>query len=316
MKAAVLDDYQRVALSMADWSAVQGRAELTVFHDHLSDLDQLAARLAPFQVICAMRERTPFRRELLERLPNLKLLVSTGKRNAAIDLQAAKALGITVSGTGYGSHGAAEMTWALILAAAKNITVESASVRAGGWQTTIGRDLKGRTLGLLGLGNLGGAVARYAHAFEMDVIAWSTNLTEAKSREHGVRLVTKQQLFRESDILSIHLVLSDRSRGIVGREDLAMMKRSAWLVNTSRGPIVDEAALVDVLTRNTVAGVALDVFDSEPLPPDHPFRTLPNVLASPHIGYVTEDTYRIFYRDTVEAILAWMDGKPLRVMTS
>lgn len=313
-KIAVLDDYQGVALQMADWSAVQSRAELTVFRDHLSDPDQVAERLGPFDVLCVMRERTPLQRPLFERLPNLKLVVSTGSRNASIDLAAAKEHGVVVCATGYVGHGAAELTWALLMAAVKHLPQEYESVREGRWQTKIGGDLKGRTLGIVGLGKLGSAVAKYAHAFEMNVIAWSTNLTGEKAREHGARLVTKQQLFEGSDIVTIHLVLSERTKGIIGASDLALMKRTSILVNTSRGPLIEEAALIEALKRKVIAGAALDVFDIEPLPSEHPFRTLQNVIATPHIGYVTNDTYKLFFRDTVECVLAWLDAKPIRQM--
>ncbi len=314
IKIAVLDDYQDVALKMADWSEVQRRGEVTAFHDHVSDPDAVRDRLAPYDVLCVMRERTPLQRALLAALPNLKLVVSTGSRNSSIDVAAAKELGIKVCATGYLGHGAAELTWALILAAAKYIPQEYFSVRSGGWQTRIGRDLKGRTLGLLGLGNLGSTVAAYGRTFGMNVIAWSTNLTEAKANERGARLVTKQQLFAQSDYLSVHLILSARSKGIVGAQDLALMKPDAIFINTSRGPLADEDALVDLLQRGSIAGAALDVFAEEPLPLDHPFRTLENVILTPHVGYVTEDTYRIFFRDTVECILAWMNGTPVREM--
>ena len=248
-------------------------------------------------------------------MPKLKLIVSTGKRNASIDLVAAKDLGITVCGTGYRSHGAAELTWALIMAASKYIPEECASVRSGGWQTRIGKDLKGATLGIMGLGTLGAAMAKYAHAFEMNVIAWSTNLTQENAAEHGGRLVSKEELFREADILTLHLVLSERTRGIVGAAELALMKKTALLVNTSRGPLIDETALVDVLRRKAIGGAALDVFDTEPLPPDHPLRSLPNALVTPHIGFVTEETYRVFYQDSVEAILGWLNGSPVRELS-
>ena len=244
VKIAVLDDYQRVAREMADWSAVERRADVTFFHDHVSDPKEVAERLSPFHVLCVMRERTPLRRPLLERLPNLKLVVSTGARNASIDLAAATELGVTVCHTRYIGHGAAELTWALILAAVKHIPAEYSSVRSGGWQTRIGGDLKGATLGIVGLGNLGGAVARFAQAFEMNVIAWSTNLTQAKAGEHGARLVSKQQLFRESDIVTVHLVFTERTRKIVGAEEIGLMKSTAWLLNTSRGPVVDEGGFV------------------------------------------------------------------------
>jgi phosphoglycerate dehydrogenase-like enzyme len=312
IKIAVLDDYQDVALQMADWSILDGRVEVTVFQDHLFEPGALVARLEPFEVICAMRERTPFQRPLLERLPRLKLIVSTGARNASIDMAAARDLGITVCGTGYRSHGAAELTWALIMAAAKYIPEECASVRSGGWQTRVSRDLKGATLGIAGLGTLGAAMAKYGHAFDMNVIAWSTNLTQEKAAEHGARLVSKEQLFREADILTLHLVLSERTRGIVGALELALMKTTALLVNTSRGPLIDETALVDVLRRKAIGGAALDVFDTEPLPQDHPLRTLPNALVTPHIGFVTEETYRVFHQDSVEAVLAWLNGSPVR----
>jgi phosphoglycerate dehydrogenase-like enzyme len=314
IKVAILDDFQEVALKMADWSPLRSRAELTVFRDHISDLTALAERLAPFDVVCAMRERTPLRRNLLERLRRLKLIVSTGKRNASIDLEAATDLGITVCATGYVGHGAAELTWALILSACKYIPQEYASVQHGGWQSRIGCDLKGRTLGLVGLGNLGSAIARFGHAFDMQVTAWSSNLTAEQAEQQNVRLATKEQLFRESDVVSVHLVSSERTRGIIGAHELGLMKPTALFVNTSRGPIVNEAALIDALRRKAIQGAALDVFDIEPLPSDHPFRTLDNVLATPHIGFVTEDTYRIFYTDTVEAILAFLDGDPIRRM--
>jgi phosphoglycerate dehydrogenase-like enzyme len=313
-KIAVLDDYQGVALEMADWSAVQDRAEVVVFRDHVSDQNQLAERLAPFDVLCVMRERTPLQRPLFQQLSKLKLVVSTGSRNASIDLAAAREHRVTVCSTGYVGHGAAELTWALLMAAVKHLPQEYLSLRNGGWQTNVGGDLKGRTLGIVGLGRLGSNVAKYAHAFDMKVIAWSTNLTEDKAREHGARLVTKGELFEESDIVSIHLVLSERSKGIVGASDLALMKETAILVNTSRGPLVDEAALIDALKRKAIAGAGLDVFDTEPLPGDHPFRTLENVITTPHIGYVTVDTYKLFFRDTVECVLAWLDGKPIRQM--
>lgn len=315
MKIAVLDDYQGIALQMADWSVLEDKAEVTVFRDHLSDLELLAERLVAFDIICVMRERTPLPRPLLERLPQLKLIVSTGMRNAAIDVQAAKELGVTLCGTRSGGVGAAELTWALIMAAVRHIPEERASVLAGGWQTTVGRGLRGKTLGIIGLGKLGAAVARYAHAFEMELIAWSTNLTEEKAKAHGARLVTKEQLFREADIVTTHLVLSERTRGIIGAQELALMKPTAFFVNTSRGPLVDESALIDLLQRKAIAGAALDVFETEPLPANHPFRSLENLLATPHIGYVTQDSYSVYYRDIVECIAAWLQGKAIRQMS-
>jgi phosphoglycerate dehydrogenase-like enzyme len=307
VKIAVLDDYQGAALEMADWSPLAERAKVVVFRDHLSDPAEVAARLEPFDVVCVMRERTPLGRAIIDRLPRLKLIASTGAANASIDLAAARERGIRVAQTGYTSHGAIELTWALLLAAVRAIPAEVESVRAGGWQTAVGGDLSGRTLGLVGLGRIGSAMTRIGRAFDMNVIAWSPNLTDAKAAEAGARLVPKEALFREADVVSLHLVLSDRSRGIVGAAELALMKPSAWLINTSRGPLIDEAALLDTLRAKRIAGAALDVFATEPLPPDHPLRTLPNVVATPHIGFVTEETYKTFYRDTVRNIIAWLD---------
>jgi phosphoglycerate dehydrogenase-like enzyme len=314
MKIAILDDYQGVALDSADWSPLNNRAEITVFRDYLPVGQALIDRLTPFEAVVAMRERTPFKPELLSRLDNLKLILSTGRRNAAIDLAYAAERGITVCHTGYSSHGAMEHTWALILAALRHIPQENISFKSAGWQTRVGVDLKGKTLGIVGLGNIGGAIARVARAFEMDVIAWSQNLTDEKAREAGARRVEKEALFRQADIVTVHLILSGRSKGIIGKDELALMKPSAWLINSSRGPLIDEAALIETLQQKRIAGAALDVFDTEPLPTDHPFRSLDNLLATPHIGYVTEDTYKIFYRDTVENLSAWLDGKPIRVM--
>ena len=313
INVAVLDDYQGVALNMADWSALKNKAEITVFRDHLSDPGRVVERLRPFDVVCVMRERTPLPRLILEQLPNLKLICSTGSINASIDVAAAKEKGITVCGTRYTSHGAAEFTWALILAMVRNVAAESRSLRAGQWQTSIGGDLEGKTIGLMGLGRLGSATAKVALAFGMKVIAWSQNLTREVAEDRGARLVSKEDVLREADILSIHLVLSRRTKGIVGAPEIALMKPTAYLVNTSRGPLVDEQALIDALRNRTIAGAALDVYDTEPLPELHPFRSLDNVLATPHVGYVTKRTYELFYRDTVENIAEWLIGKPVRV---
>jgi len=313
INVAVLDDYQGVALNMADWSALKDKAEITVFRDHLSDPGRVVERLRPFDVVCVMRERTPLPRLILEQLPNLKLICSTGSINASIDVAAAKEKGITVCGTRYTSHGAAEFTWALILAMVRNVAAESRSLRAGQWQTSIGGDLEGKTIGLMGLGRLGSASAKVALAFGMKVIAWSQNLTREVAEDRGARLVSKEDVLREADILSIHLVLSRRTIGIVGAPEIALMKPTAYLVNTSRGPLVDEQALIDALRNRTIAGAALDVYDTEPLPELHPFRSLDNVLATPHVGYVTKRTYELFYRDTVENIAEWLTGKPVRV---
>jgi phosphoglycerate dehydrogenase-like enzyme len=314
-RVAVLDDYQEVARSSADWSPVTGRIDLTVFTDHISDGADLARRLAPFDVIVAMRERTPFPAGLLDQLPALRLLITTGMRNASIDLAAAGRHGVTVYGTG-GSGGAApELAWGLIMALVRNIPQEDALVRAGGWQRTVGRELAGATLGLLGLGRIGQRVARYARAFDMDVMAWSQNLTDEHARAGGARLVTKQELFGRADIVSIHLQLSARTTGLVAARELALLGPQGYLVNTSRGPIVDEAALVAALRGNVIAGAGLDVFAVEPLPAGHPLRSMPNTVITPHIGYVTAAGYEIFYRDIVEDIAAWLDGSPIRIIS-
>ncbi|HEY0273091.1 MAG TPA: D-2-hydroxyacid dehydrogenase family protein, partial [Chitinophaga sp.] len=252
---------------------------------------------------------TPLPGHILAQLPRLKRIVSTGMRNAAIDMKAAEEKGITVTFTGYNLHAAPELTWALLMALSKQITGESASLRNGGWQQGVGADLHGKTLGVVGLGNIGKDITRYAKAFGMEVVAWSQHLTEEKARTEGATLVSKEELFRVSDFISVHLVLSARSRGIIGAPELQLMKPTAYFINTSRGPLVDEAALVSILTEQKIAGAALDVFDREPLPPDHPFRTLKNVLATPHIGYVTENTYRTFFEDTVQALETWLSIK-------
>jgi phosphoglycerate dehydrogenase-like enzyme len=308
-KISVLDDYQGVALKMADWSAVLARADVDVFSDHLDGADAVAERLLPYDVVCVMRERTPLRAELIERLPNLKLIASTGPRNASIDLKAAAARGITVVHTGYFGSPTLELTWALILAGARHIVAEAAAVRGGGWQHSIGDDLAGKTLGIIGLGNLGSQVAKIGLAFGMRVLAWSQNLTAEKAGAAGAALVSKEELLRQSDIVSVHLVLSERTRALIGARELALMKPSARLVNTSRGPIVVEAALIAALKAGQIAGAAIDVYDVEPLPPDHPYRNIGNLLATPHIGYVSRDLYERFYRDTVSNILAWLDAR-------
>lgn len=308
-KIAVLDDYQGVALDLADWSVLSGRADVTVFRDHLSDPAAVIVRLQPFDVVCVMRERTPLPRAILKALPRLRVIVSTGGRNASIDLDAAREQGITVCNTGGGGNGTVELTWALIHAAMRQLPAETASIRAGGWQVAVGGDLIGKTLGIVGLGRIGSGVARVARAFEMDVVAWSPNLTQEKADAAGARLVSKAELFRTADIVTIHMVLSDRTRGLISAADLALMKPTSWLVNTSRGPLVDEAALIEALQQRRLAGAALDVFNIEPLPADHPLRTLPNVVATGHIGFVTEASYRVFYRDTVQCIVNWLDGQ-------
>jgi phosphoglycerate dehydrogenase-like enzyme len=308
MNVAVLDDYQGVALALADWSAVTARARVTVFKDHLDDPEALVERLAPFDVVCVMRERTPLRREVIERLPNLKLIASTAMRNASIDAEAAAERGIAIVHTSYISSPTVELTWALILAGARHIVAETASLRAGGWQRSIGDDLAGKTLGVVGLGNIGSQVAKVGLAFGMHVIAWSQNLTAPAAAAAGARLVSKEELLREADVVSIHLVLSGRTRGLIGAAELRLMKPTARLVNTSRGPIIVESALIEALAGGRIAGAAIDVFDAEPLPSDHPFRRMDNVLATPHIGYVSRGLYERFYRDTVANIMAWLDA--------
>nr|WP_179467874.1 D-2-hydroxyacid dehydrogenase family protein [Mycolicibacterium vinylchloridicum] len=307
IQVAVLDDYQNVAWEMADWSAVAERADITVFSDHVFDADELVARLTPFDVIFVMRERTPLPRSIIERLPRLKMIASTGPFNASIDMGAAADHGIHVGTTGGTVASTVELTWALILAGARNLVAESMSIRDGGWQVSVGRELSGRTLGVLGLGRIGARVARIGEAFGMEVIAWSQNLTPAAAAEAGATYVGKDELFGRSDVLTIHMKLSERSAGLVGTDELALMKPTAVLVNTSRGPLIDEAALVETLKAKRIRAAALDVFDTEPLPAGHPLRTLDNVIATPHIGYVADRPYRIFYRDAVAAIAEWLD---------
>jgi len=308
-RVAVLDDYQGVALRLADWTPVVSRAQVDVFNDHLADPAAVALRLRPYDVVCVMRERTPLRRELIEQLPNLKLIASTGPRNASIDLKAAAARGIQVVHTGYSSSPTVELTWALLLASARHITQESASLRAGGWQHTLGDDLANKTLGIIGLGHVGSLVAKVALAFGMKVIAWSQNLTAEKAAAAGAVLVGKEQLLQAADFVSIHLVLSARTTGLIGAAELALMKPTARLVNTSRGPIVVEAALTEALAAGRLAGAAIDVYDIEPLPADHPYRKIDKLLATPHIGYVSRGLYETFYRDTVANIVAWLDAR-------
>jgi phosphoglycerate dehydrogenase-like enzyme len=312
MKIAILDDYQNVALGFADWDSLG--AEIEVFTRPFADADEVVRLLAGFEVVVAMRERTRFPAEVLARLPELKLLVSTGARNAAIDVAAARQLGIVCSATGSTGSSTVEHTWALILAAARNLPAEDRSMRGGGWQNSVGIGLRGKTLGLLGLGRLGTGTAGIGQAFGMETIAWSQNLTPERAAEYGVATVSKEDLFARSDVLSIHLALSDRTRGIVGADQLAAMKSTAILVNTSRGPIVEEAALVKALRHKQIGCAALDVYDTEPLPADHPLRTLDNTVLTPHQGYVTREVYAVFYSGAVEDIAAYQAGMPIHVM--
>ncbi len=314
MKIAILDDYQQVAETMADWSQLPAGAQVQFFHDHLTDEDQLVERLKDFQVVMGMRERTAFRRSLLERLPELRLLITTGARNAVFDEEAATELGILLCGTGGQGEGATELTWGLIIAILRQIPLEDKLTREGQWGTTIGVGLKGKTLGLLGLGHIGSLVARVGDAFDMNLIAWSQNLTAQRAAECRATLVDKEELFRESDVVTVHLKLSPRTTGLVGRSELGLMKSSAYLVNTSRGPIVDEEALVEALENRRIAGAALDTYDVEPLPKDHPFLKLSNTVVAPHLGYVTEGAYRAYYAGVIEDIRAFASGEPVRVI--
>jgi phosphoglycerate dehydrogenase-like enzyme len=310
---AVLDDWQSVAKDVVDWSALDSVGSVSFLHEFPADTATMAERLKGFEVICVMRERTIFDDALLSQLPKLKLLVTGGMRNAALDLAAAKRLGIQVVGTESYKFAAPELTWALIMAVTRNIVDEANSLRAGDWQIGLGSDLYGKTLGIVGLGSIGQKIAKYGQAFDMKVIAWSENLTAERAAEHGVTYVSKAELFAQSDVISVNLVLSERSRGLVDAESLGQMKSTAYLVNTARGPIVDEDALVEVLKQKKIAGAALDVYGQEPLPADHPFRSLPNLLATPHVGYVTENNYRMFFSQMIEDIQAWHSGAPIRV---
>ena len=314
VRVAVLDDYQGVALEVADWSVLPADTRIQVFRDHLADTDALAERLQGFEVVAIMRERTPFERGLLERLPNLRLLVTTGVRNASIDVDAATDLGILVCGTGGSGHSTAELTWGLILALLRHIPDEDAATREGRWQSTVGVDLNGKVLGVLGMGRLGSQVATIGTAFGMSVIAWSQNLTGERAAQFGATLVAKDELFALSDIVSVHLVLSDRTKGLMGARELGLMKPTAYLINTSRGPIVDETALVETLKTGAIAGAGLDVFDQEPLPANHPFMKLDNTVLTPHLGYVTREVYQSFYGDTVEDIATYLRGEPVRML--
>jgi phosphoglycerate dehydrogenase-like enzyme len=314
ISVAILDDFQNVTRSLADWGRLPPHVAVTVFNDHVEG-EALAERLKPFDVLLVTRERTKLPRSLVARLPNLKLVVTAGMRNLGIDLAACREHSVLVCGTGSGSSPTAELAWGLILALARHIPEEDRSLRAGTWQTTIGVGLRGKTLGVLGLGRLGAQVARVGLAFDMNVIAWSQNLTAERAAEAGVVRVEKADLFRQADVLSIHLLLSDRTRGIVGRDELALMKPTAFLVNTARAAIVDEEALIEALIGKKIAGSGLDVFGREPLPPDAPILRAPNTVLTPHLGYVTRETYDVYFPQALEDIEAWLAGKPIRVIT-
>ena len=313
-RIVLLDDYQGVALDYGGWDRIPDEWQLVALEQHIEDADELVAALAEAEVVVAMRERTALPAAILDRLPELKLLITTGMGNVAIDVAAAKANGVVVCGTGIKGPPTAELSWALILALARKIPAEDAAMRLGGWQTTIGGDLEGATLGLVGLGRLGKRMVPVAKAFGMDVLAWSENLDPEAARALGAEPVGKRDLFARSDFVSVHYKLSERSRGIVGAAELGAMKPSAYLVNTSRGPLVDTEPLLAALEAGTIAGAGIDVYDTEPLPPDHPLRKAPRTILTPHLGYVTEDTYATFFGDAVEDVLAWLDGAPARLV--
>ncbi|MET9722114.1 D-2-hydroxyacid dehydrogenase family protein [Streptomyces zaomyceticus] len=314
LRCAVLDDYQGAALTSADWSPLADRVDVRVLREHLTDRDALVTAVEDCEILVVMRERTPVDAGLLARLPRLRLLITSGMRNASVDVAAARARGVTVCGTASSSEPPTELTWALLLGLARHVPAEARSLREGGpWQSTVGADLAGRTLGLVGLGKIGARVARIGLAFGMDVLAWSPNLTEERAAEHGVRLAKdRRELFADSDFVSLHMVLSDRTRGLVGETELRAMRPHAYLVNTSRAGLVDGAALLRALGEGWIAGAGLDVFETEPLPADDPLRSLPNVLALPHLGYVTEGNYRRYFGQAVEDIEAFLAGAPVR----
>jgi phosphoglycerate dehydrogenase-like enzyme len=315
LRCAILDDYQNVALTLADWSKVKADLDIKVFNEHLGDADKVVAALEGFAIVCAMRERTAFPRAVIEALPDLKLLITTGMRNASIDLAAAKARGVVVCGTPGFGNGTAAIATGLMLELARRIGHENDRLKAGAaWQTTIGLDLEGMTLALVGLGRLGTRMAEIGRAFKMEVIAWSENLTENRCKEVGVAYATRDDLFCRADFLSIHVQLSPRTRGLIGAKELGLMKEGAYLINTSRGPIVEEAALIEALREKRIAGAGLDVFDIEPLPIGHPLRQLDNVVLTPHLGYVTKQNYEAYFAGMADDIRAFLDGSPVRVL--
>ena len=316
LRVAILDDYQNVALKLADWSPLKDKVAITVFDKPFATSDEAVRALQDFEIVCAMRERTSFSRDVVSALPKLKLLLTSGMKNAAFDMATLSERGVTVCGTGSFGSPTAGLAIGLMLELTRRIGFENARMHAGEeWQVTVGRDLEGMTLGVIGLGKLGVKVAAIAKALGMNVIAWSQNLTPDKCAEAGVTYASKDDLFAQADIITIHLVLSSRSRGLVGAADIARMKPSAYLINTARGPIVDEAALLKALQDGKIAGAGLDTFSQEPLPADHPLRKLDNVVLTPHLGYVTEQNYRRYYSEMIECIAAWLDGKPVRAIT-
>jgi phosphoglycerate dehydrogenase-like enzyme len=319
IKIAILDDYAKVALQLADWSALDGKAEIKVFEQHLTE-DEAAVALKPFDVLCTVRERMSLPRSLFERLPNLKLVTIIGLDLPNLDMAAATEHGVIVSHSNFANplfanmvNATPELTWGLMIATVRHLSLESRRMHEGAWQSTVGVNLAGRTLGLLGLGRIGSRMAEYARVFGMPVIAWSQNLTDEKAKSLGAERVEKDDLFRRSDIVSIHVRLSDRTRGLVTARELALMKPGAYLINTSRGPIVVEADLLAALRAGKIAGAGLDVFDEEPPPRTHPFRTMDNVTVAPHLGYVTRESLTAFYVDTLEAVVAFVNGTPIRI---
>ena len=315
-KVAILDDYQEVSVSLADWETLPKETQVTVFRDHLNDISDIVQRLHGYQIVCAMRERTPFPKALLDNLPNLKLLITTGMRNASIDLNHASNLGITVCGTEGLGYPTAELTWGLIISLARKIHLENEATKQGKWQTSLGVGLKGKTLGIIGLGNLGAQVSKIGNAFGMNVIAWSHNLTKELASTQMATLVPLEDLLKRSDFLTIHTVLSDRTRGLIGEKEISLMKENSFLINTSRGPIVEQESLIKALEANNIAGAGLDVFDYEPLDKKNPLLSLKNVLITPHIGYVTKEGYEIYYSQTVECIKKFLEGEPVRVINN
>jgi phosphoglycerate dehydrogenase-like enzyme len=314
MRIAVLDDYQGVAREMADWASLGADCELTCFQDHIFDLRELAERLMPFEVVVAMRERTPFPRALLEKLPRLRLLVTTGMRNASIDVAAARERGVVVCGTPGAPGSTGELAWGLILSVLRSIPQEDRALREGKWQTSVGLGLAGKTLGIIGLGTIGSQVAKVGAAFNMELIAWSQNLDAERASRVAAKRVERDELLARSDVVTIHLVLSERTRGLIGARELGLMKPTAFLVNTSRGPIVDEAALAAALAKRAIAGAGIDVYGVEPIAPDHPLLSAPNTVLTPHLGYVTRESYRAYFGGALENIAAWRRGSPIRVL--
>ncbi|MDX1484723.1 MAG: D-2-hydroxyacid dehydrogenase family protein [Alphaproteobacteria bacterium] len=317
MRLAILDDFQNVVKSIGDWSKIEDRVDVTVFNDHLEDKDALIERLEPFDIAFVIRERSKFPRDVLERLPNLKLLITAGMRNRSIDLAAAEAQGITVCGTGGSGNSTAELTWGLIICVMRNIPEQVQAIREGGWQIGLGVGLMGRTLGIIGLGRQGSAVAKIGKGFDMDIVAWSRSLTPERCAEQDVRLAESlEALLAQSDVVTIHVPLTDSSRGLIGAKELSQMKGGAYLINTSRGPIVEEAALIDAIKNGGIAGAGLDVFDVEPLPADHPYRTLPGIVPTPHLGYTARENYERYCPDVIENIDAFLKGEPTRVISA